>query len=864
MTLSPGAHLGPYEVLALLGAGGMGEVYKARDTRLGRTVAIKILPRAIAEDAEWRARLTREARAVSALDHPRIVSLYDICDVDGRSALVMQYVEGRTLRAVIARAPLPLKDALAYGVQLADGVWWAHTHGVVHRDLKPDNIMTADDGSVKILDFGVAKQMPTTQPADALTRTVTGVRTRDGQIIGTPAYMSPEQVRGEAVDKTADIWAFGCVLYEMLTGRQAFASQTFADTVAAILEREPDWNALPPKTPIKIRDLLRRCLRKDSTHRLQDIADARIEIEETLTSAPPRRPARASWWMAAAAGTLAVAAILAFVGARTHEPVAPLPEVSPFTTFTGREGRPVFSPDGRQVAFTWDEGAGANLFVKLVGGSDPLRLTADPGVVRAAWSPDGRQIAFLRRVKDRFDVVIVPALGGPGRRLAIVHLDASGLAWSADGRFLVTVDRKTPRDPHALVVVSTESGDMKPLTTPPASDFGDSNPVISPDGRSVAFVHGHSNPFVTDINVVPMSGGDPVTLVSRTWEITGLDWTPDGRAILYAGGPRGNARLWQVPAAGGESQLLTFGEGAQDVSVARVGQRLVYSREFSDMDIWRVSGPTAATRDAPTKLMASTQDDVVPRYSPDGRHVVFLSNRSGQFALWTCEAEGAGCRMLATMGDRLASSAEWAPDSRSVAFTRPGRVVGRPEIHVAQFEGGLARRVTDEGVAGAAPGWSPDGRWIYFTVVGEVGSPEVWPIWKVLATGGAAVATGAKGRIPRPSEDGRFLYYVKGGSPSGSLWRMDLRSGQESFVLDDNVGNFDWVLWRDTVIYARVEAGRTAAVQCDLSTGRTSELVSLGQIGAPGGLTVSPDGRWILYARADQIRSDLFLVDNIR
>jgi Tol biopolymer transport system component len=538
--------------------------------------------------------------------------------------------------------------------------------------------------------------------------------------------------------------------------------------------------------------------------------------------------------------------------------------VSPFTTFTGQEKRPAFSPDGRQVAFIWDEGSGAKLFVKLVGGSDPLRLTTDPGIVRAAWSPDGQQIAFLRRVTDHFDVKIVPALGGPERKLAEVRLDISGLAWSTDGRFLVTVNRASPRDPHALVLVSTESGDMTRLTTPPASDFGDSNPVISPDGRSIAFVRAHSNILVTDIYVVAVSGGDAVRIVSRTWTITGLDWTPDGRAILYAGGPAGNARLWQVPAAGGESQPLTFGEGAQDVSVARVGHRLVYSREFSDTNIWRVGGPTAATRDAPTKLIASTQDDVLPRYSPDGWHVVFLSNRSGQFALWTCDAEGAGCRVLAIMGDRMASSAEWAPDGQSVAFTRPGRVVGRPEIHVARFEGGLARRVTDEGVAGATPGWSADGRWIYFAEPRANDSPVEWPIWKVPAAGGPAESTIARGRVPRPSEDGRFLYYLKGGSPRGHLWRVDLHSGEESLVLDDNVGNFNWALWKQSVIYASIDSGRTVVVQRDLVTGHTKEIASLERVGDLRGLTVSPDGRWLLYAQLDQIGSDLFLVDNLR
>jgi Tol biopolymer transport system component len=282
------------------------------------------------------------------------------------------------------------------------------------------------------------------------------------------------------------------------------------------------------------------------------------------------------------------------------------------------------------------------------------------------------------------------------------------------------------------------------------------------------------------------------------------------------------------------------------------------------MDIWRVGGPTAATAGAATKLIASTQVDTLPRHSPDGRHVLFVSNRSGQFALWTCDADGAGCRMVTVMGDRLMSSGEWAPDGQRVAFTRPGRIVGRPEIHVAQLEGGLTHRVTDDGVVGATPVWSPDGRWIYFVVVGRDENPVAWPIWKVPSTGGPAVVTAAKGRVPRASEDGRFLYYLKGAAPRGQLWRIDLNSGAESFVLDDNVGNFNWVLWRDTVIYTKVAAGRATAVQRDLATGRTREVASLGQTGMPTGVSVSPDGRWILYAQSEQTGSDLFVVDRLR
>jgi serine/threonine protein kinase len=282
--LEPGSRLGVFEIVGLLGAGGMGEVYRAHDPRLRRDVALKILPADVAADGERLARFEREAQVLAALNHPHIAAIYGIEDAGALRALVLELVEGRTLAERIRRGPLPLPEAVTVATQIADALDAAHERGIVHRDLKPANVKIAPDGSVKLLDFGLAKVFDTTPPSPTDATTEASMATRAGVVLGTAAYMSPEQARGLTTDKRTDVWAFGCVLYEMLTGRAAIAGETFTDTLARVLEREPDWNRLPSETPASIRRLLRRCLEKDPRRRLRDVGDAGLELGEALTA----------------------------------------------------------------------------------------------------------------------------------------------------------------------------------------------------------------------------------------------------------------------------------------------------------------------------------------------------------------------------------------------------------------------------------------------------------------------------------------------------------------------------------------------------------------------------------------------------
>ncbi|MFY9560431.1 MAG: protein kinase, partial [Terriglobales bacterium] len=433
MALTPGTKLGPYEIVAPLGAGGMGEVYRAHDTKLGRDVALKFLPPLFTSDADRLARFEREARLLASLNHPHIGAIYGFEDTGNVPALVLELVEGDTLDERVRRGPSPLSEALAFAQQIADALEAAHRAGIIHRDLKPSNIKITPDGLVKVLDFGLAKALAAEGSGHDLSNspTMTAGGTIAGVILGTAAYMSPEQARGQPVDKRTDIWAFGCVLFEMLTGSSAFLRETVTDTIAAVVGAEPGWKSLPADTPGSIRRLLTRCLQKDARRRLHDIADARIELEDTMATpaepAPVPTPRRWSR-LALSALSLGIATALVLLwterdrfGRPVAKPSPPDTRVIRLTDLPGLEESPAISPDGRSVAFTADVGGKRQVFVQLIAGGAPLQITRDTVDHECPrWSPDSSSILYFSPAVSgtvQGSILEVPALGGVPRRV---------------------------------------------------------------------------------------------------------------------------------------------------------------------------------------------------------------------------------------------------------------------------------------------------------------------------------------------------------------------------------------------------------------------------------------------------------------
>jgi Tol biopolymer transport system component len=864
----------------------MGEVYKANDLKLGRDVAIKVLREELASDPDKLKRFEQEARAASALDHPNIVTVYDIKEVDGRRFIVMQYVAGRTLRELLLRGQLDLVDTLRYASQIADGFSRAHQQGLVHRDLKPENVMVTDDGVVKILDFGLAKLVEPAEGSEAVTWEVEPAKTQEGHILGTVAYMSPEQAQGKKVDARSDIFSFGSVLYEMVTGRRAFVAETGMSLLTSIARDEPEpVREIVPSVPLELDRLIERAMRKDPDKRLRSMADIRVTLDEiqqdlksgTVISAEQvlrrKRPAR--WWWAAAVVLVLGMGAAVWYYVQTAKPAGPPPRTVPLTTYPGFESEPALSPDGKQVAFTWDggEGGASHLYVKLVDGGEPLQLTDDAaGTLSPAWHPEGTRIAFIRHIEEDDGnlvdgIFVVSALGGAEQRLATSHANGHGLSWSPDGALLAMVDKNPADGLDAIFLLSTETGKKHQLTSPsPPSDLftvggdvqtgGDRRPAFSPDGRTVAFVRGweKSGAGQGDIYVQSLDADEATRLATPTGLVWDVDWTSDGRALVFSSGPTfANSYLTRVPARGGAPSRLLIGDRARELSVTRDG-RMAYSQSLRDLDIWRVSGPAAGERSPPTNFIASTRDDSMPAYSPDGSKIAFVSDRGGTNEIWISDADGSNARQLTDRGHAI--SPKWSPSGRSIAFTSMPEHLA--DVYIVDAAGGFPRNITNDGVA-ASPAWSSDERWIYYNS-DRTGDSQ---IWRAPLEGGQPIQlTKNGGTKPLEADNGQVLYLH--GAYNGPIWGVPADGGDPAVVLDKRVSANQWTFWRGNLVYIDYQAENGPVVEMlDLTTRRTTEVVSLAPRSG-GGLSVSPDGQWILYAHTDRTGSDLMLVENFR
>ena len=888
-----GQTIAHYQILDKLGEGGMGVVYKARDTHLDRFVAIKVLPPERVADPERKRRFVQEAKAASALNHPNIITIYDIDQQAGVDFMVMEYVPGKTLDQLIGHKGLKLNDTLKYGIQIADALSRAHAAGIVHRDLKPSNIMVDEHGLVKVLDFGLAKL---TEPIGPEAETVTA-RTAEGTIVGTVAYMSPEQAQGKPVDARSDIFSFGSLLYEMVTGRRAFQRESKLSTLAAILREEPKPASQTVEgLPAEAERIITRCLRKDPERRFQHMDDLKVALEEVkeesdsgtaaMKAAPPRR----RWVWAALLPVLLVAGFFAWRVWRSPQSAEPLRAV-PLTTFPGAKSFPSFSPDGNYVAFAWSGPKQDNfdIYVQQIGIGSPLRLTTDPrNDYDPAWSPDGRWIAFLRSESSSLasgrngampqvgtsELRLIPPLGGPERKLAEIRTGQSYyfavyLAWCPDSDCLVVTDSPGPGKPDALFVVSLETGEKRQLTNPQPPAFGDTHPAASPDGRWLVFERELAPPS-TELYLLPLgknltAGGEirrlPFALFNRDY----TTWMPDSKEILFSS----EGSLWRAAIAGdhaparvpfvGESGIMPV------VSRPQPGRpsRLVYVRSIVVQNIWRVetSAPGAPATSPPSSAIASTRRDDDAQFSPDGRRVAFGSDRSGPNEIWLADPDGSNAlqltSMAATMGGRYAGSPSWSPDGKLIAFNC--LLEGHYQVYVISASGGKPRRLTFHSANSNIPSFSRDGKWIYFSSdrTGE------YQIWKVPVAGGEALqVTHNIGFVAVESPGGAYVYYTQTVATPSALWRLPASGGQPVRVLEGVIQRA-FTVFEKGIYYIDQPSIETRLQFYDFATGGSTTVArNLGDVQL--GLTASPDGRTILYSRVASSINDLMLVENFR
>ena len=881
-----GRTIAHFKILETLGQGGMGVVYKARDTQLDRLVAIKVLESNRIADSERKLRFAQEAKAASALNHPNIVTIYNIGCEDGVDFIVMEFIAGRTLDRVIPRGGMKTAEVLDYGIQAADALARAHAAGIVHRDLKPGNIMITEEGQVKLLDFGLAKLSDLHDATDAELTRPAAPETEDGRILGTVCYMSPEQAEARKTDARSDIFSFGAVLYEMTTGHRAFMGRSKISTLAAILQSDPKPAAeLRPGLPRDLARIVERCLRKDPAWRYQSAADLKISLFDlqreiasgTSPLAPAAQAAQPKWRGMRLAATAVLGLAFGAMGAwwlaapgAIH--TAPQVDVRPLTTFAGNESEPALSPDGKLIAFAWDGPHQDNydIYVRLVDGGNALRLTTDPAPDHApAWSPDGERLAFLRDSA----IYLIPAMGGVPRKLLEMPpgslfenlASPTSISWSPDGRFLAFNSARggTP----VIWIASAESGESHRASTAPEGYYMEVSPAFSPDGRTLAYIRARDTYSRTvvlqDMNPDGTTKGHEREIVPYDRRIEQLAWQPDGRGLILAVRTMGERTGLFRLKPGGTPQPLGIDSGILIwPTLSPSGDRLAYQKRTVDTNIYRMDGPGPDGGPRPyeechvTAVVDSTANDREPAISPDGRRLVFNSDRLGYYEIHLAGADGSNQVAVTGMGPTAMGSPRWSPDSQTIAFDRYEN--GHSTIYTVSADGGMPRRITDERFRDIRPSFSHDGKWIYFAS-NRSGPVE---IWKVSVAGGEPQKITANSGIePFESPDGKLLYYVSG----EALWAVPTAGGEPRQVLEEPV----------FLLYAVAGSGIYYGVRnppglwvLRTDTGRKFEYVRFPKLafGFDGGtvFSVSADERTIFFSQTDRMESDLMLVDHFR
>ena len=825
MPLSAGTRLGPYEVIASLGAGGMGEVHLARDTRLDRKVAIKVLLPGRVGHGVSHERFQSEARAVSSLNHPHICTLHDVGEQDGRDYLVMELLEGETVAQRLARGPLPPDQILRHAVDIAEALDHAHRHGIVHRDLKPANVMLTKGGA-KLLDFGLAKWHATQAPVgleSLATMTREPPLTDQGHVVGTLQYMAPEQLEGRPVDTRTDLFAFGALVHEMATGKKAFEATSQTALITAILSAEPPAiSTVQPLSPPGLDRIVKKCLAKDPDQRWQtarDLADALKWISQdsadvassrSIPAAPAARTRTARPLLIGAAVALLAAVVVAGLwiwrGSAGSLQATGLRLVS---TFSGEHWGASFSPDGNFIAFLKEVDGVAQVWVKNLVEGDPIQVTSgEVPVRRLVWSPLNDRIVFSR---FRAGLWSVAPLGGPPRRILEVG-DAP--KFSADGKRLVFTRG------NAIWVANADGSDAREVPGVPKSPWpADRLPDLSPDGSTIAFFHPATSPIYGDVWVIPVGGGQARQLTFDSCESGWPSWTPDGRSIVFSSARGGSLTLWRVPATGGTPAPLTTGAGEDtEPDISADGRTLLYGTQRKSWSLILLDLATGQEKE----VFSRRNPILFPAFSPRGDRIVFSQPLAGGAHLFVVSADGRDVRQVThsegeqNLNPQSSSDGGWlyfyqllpsksfrkisieggtstelaawdylrekdaSVDSRdrTVAYTIAKD--GTPTATlVRDLESGKEHALAQ---AINGPAWSRDSQTIFGTYISPDPSGDIWNRWNVAAcpADGGSCRTLARGFGPIPTADGTRVFYLRDTGAARStreVWVMSVDGG---------------------------------------------------------------------------------------
>jgi eukaryotic-like serine/threonine-protein kinase len=866
--VEPNQTLGHYRIVSRLGSGGMGEVFLARDTRLNRQVAVKMLLPALAAGEQQLKRFLQEAKVTSSLNHPNIGHLYEIGEENGSHFLVLEYVDGPTVGARLAAGPYPLHELLELAVQAADALADAHANGVLHRDIKPDNLMIDHRGQLKILDFGLANITAKASADTSETRSL--AITNPGVVMGTPLYMSPEQALGRPLDGRSDLFSLGVVLYQMATAALPFAGDSGPALTDAILHHSPTPPIrINPRIPPDLDRIILRSLEKDPALRYQSASDLRADLKRLKRDSesgqhpqPPAQtaPSRRPWW-AAAALAAAAAAFLAF---RPHSapPVEPSAEMTirPILNSPTAEITPSLSPDGKTVAFAWngEDGRNFDIYVKRIDAGNPLRLTNTPEQENLpSWSPDGEQVAFGRVSEKKWQLFTVPALGGAERLLVEQPLrpsevlSRSAYCWHPDGKHIVYSSFGSA-EPVGLFLLDLESGARKRLTNPPPGVFAESSPAFVSGGAQLAFIRYRSS-VSGSVEVLTLSDNSfrsyPIEIEGSLSDLM----AHPVRNELYFTSIAGIRRLSLD--TGVLSAPLRLSGRAIHPSFSSDGRRLAYQQNTGDTNIWHATLARPGHAVSPAVWIASTAIDLDPRYLANGTQLLFGSTRSGKIAPWLSDLQGRNPRMVRIDGPYFGSPSP-SPDGTRIVYD--ARVAGFAQILLVPTAGGTPKQLTTDKFENIVPSWSHDGQWVYYCS-NRSGRQE---IWRISPSGGPSEQVTRNGGFDsQESPDGKYLYFSRGRETPSILRRTP--DGQEEMLVP-SAGGRPWVAGAGG-IYFLAPAGKQI-LYYDLATKRTNLVLPLtkGAAAAHRSLALSPDGRDLLWAQSDSYSTDITLVENFR
>ncbi len=841
-----------YKILKKLGEGGMGVVYLAEDTKLKREVAIKFLPHHISNNEEERKRFEIEAQAAASLNHPNISTIYSIENSDTEVFIVMEYIDGIELKDKIKSAPIPAKEAINIAIQIAEGLEAAHKKGIVHRDIKSQNIMITNDGKVKVMDFGLAKMKGKAQ------------LTKAGSTLGTLEYMAPEQAKGEEVDQQSDIWSFGVVLYEMLTGKMPFAGDYDAAVVYNILNEEPSLDNIQDSV---LQLILKKCLEKEKTNRYQSVTeilkDLRIDKQisgekQTVKVETPKKKSRLPVFIISGVTVVILAIAAYFIFSNSEKKIASLPPMQTIrlTSYPGVEYSPVLSPDGKSVAFSWDGPKQDNfdIYVKLVDTGNPVRLTTDslPDVC-PDWSPDGSRIAFYRVISSQQprEIYIVPALGGREQKIATFFPGLDGkpyISWSADGKFIYYDSWSVKDSGFVIYRVSIETANVEQITHLPKGIWGDVSPRVSHDRNYVAFVRGL--PDIADVYIKDLSTNKVRQVTNIKNLIDGFTWSNEDKSILFSANLDGSSSLWKIDLSGGSQQKVLSGININDPFVSSAGNRLVYAETIVNSNIWKIDLRNPKKE---TMLISSSFNNLNPDISPDGEKIIFLSDRTGNQNLWICNKDGTNQTQLTFFKNiRRISTGKWSTNGQEILISN-----NKSGNYILNVSGGTPQAIEKKGWW---PFWSSNGAGLY-------GSKYPENKLYFFSRDGKTEKQLTKGTGIMPYLYGNYIYYIKEFAQP-DIWRVPVNGGEEMPVLQGipDLQNRAWVVAKNGIYFVRSNNNSPVLEFYDFTKKKIVHIADVPMISVPNFLNIAidPDETYILYSKREPDKSDIILVDNFR